>query len=1184
MNKGFILAIILLLSIPFISNSQNVSNEGTDFWAVFPTHVAGGNSGTSVNNHADISIFVTSKQNSEVTVSCGLYTETKAIPANTAIQFNVAWSQAYISEQNNGLPNEANRILINRGIHVKVRDGMPKVSAYAHIYAGQRSAASLILPYETLGQSYYSMNYTQSSGGNNLLTIVAADDNTTVLIHEKNGTDRRINFEKAGDVYEYLSGNSDLTGVYVEIDPTVTSCKRFAAFSGSSVIQIGNCSGNQSFDPLYQQLYPTVSWGKNYGVVPFVNRRYILRILAKENNTIVTYNGQTSTINKGEFIESEQLTQSTFVTADKLISVAQYSLTQSCSSAAGRNLIGDPEMVMLNPVEFNIKAVTVFSSTLQDISERYINVLMLTRKTSTFKIDGIAPASPWVVAANPLYSYNQIPVVGATNGATFRSLTLTAEDGFNAIAYGFGSAESYSYSAGTNLSSNNYLTVVNTDNSTESQNGCVGQAMDFKVSFPYRPDKITWRLGGGVPEVTDIPVPEIKTVDGQTIYTYRYPVNKVYTEPAQDGLEVLAHVPNNEFNCTSGDLTTNYIFNVYALPIADFEAPLNTCASKDVLFSDRSNPVSSDFSLTDWLWDFKDGATSTEQNPTHRFDTEGKFQVKLLVKSVSGCYSDPIEKEIEVFPLPVANFTAPSVTCINTDFTVQNSSSVSNALSVNTISGYSWDFGDGTAASTERNPRHSYTAAGNYTIKLTATSNRDCTSAEKTFNITVTDLPIANFTMPDICLTDAVATFTNTSVNSPGSQGALTYLWDFGDGYLNAGNLSSNRSSDQNATHTYTVAASYQVTLTITNANGCVAVKTQEFVVNGRLPRAGFDVITTDPLCSNDIVSIRNTSTVDFGKITKIEVYKDLIGDPTNFITFNLPFPNQIDLSYAPFGSPATNEYQIKLVAYSGGTCSDVLVKTITLKAVPMLLVDEFAPICENDGNVILSQFRETSEIAGDSGVYSSDGNGVSANGNFNPKQAGVGPHNITYTFLADNGCSSSVTRTIFVNPSPSANTESTVFLLAGGEVKLPAVASGDDLTYQWTPSIALSNDKILTPVAKPDEDTEYTLTVTANPSGCKATAKILVKVLQVLTPPNSFTPNGDNVNDVWNIKYIESYPQVTIDVFNRNGGKVFSSKGYQNPFDGNFQNEPLPVGVYYYIINPRNGRKAITGPLTIIR
>ena len=249
-----------------------------------------------------------------------------------------------------------------------------------------------------------------------------------------------------------------------------------------------------------------------------------------------------------------------------------------------------------------------------------------------------------------------------------------------------------------------------------------------------------------------------------------------------------------------------------------------------------------------------------------------------------------------------------------------------------------------------------------------------------------------------------------------------------------------------------------------------------------------------------------------------------------------------------------------------------------------MLLVDEFAPICENDGNVILSQFRETSEIAGDGGVYSSDGNGVSANGNFNPKQAGVGPHNITYTFLADNGCSSSVTRTIFVNPSPSANTESTVFLLAGGEVKLPAVASGDDLTYQWTPSIALSNDKILTPVAKPDEDTEYTLTVTANPSGCKATAKILVKVLQVLTPPNSFTPNGDNVNDVWNIKYIESYPQVTIDVFNRNGGKVFSSKGYQNPFDGNFQNEPLPVGVYYYIINPRNGRKAITGPLTIIR
>nr|WP_262897893.1 gliding motility-associated C-terminal domain-containing protein [Pedobacter sp. ISL-68] len=93
-----------------------------------------------------------------------------------------------------------------------------------------------------------------------------------------------------------------------------------------------------------------------------------------------------------------------------------------------------------------------------------------------------------------------------------------------------------------------------------------------------------------------------------------------------------------------------------------------------------------------------------------------------------------------------------------------------------------------------------------------------------------------------------------------------------------------------------------------------------------------------------------------------------------------------------------------------------------------------------------------------------------------------------------------------------------------------------------------------------------------------------MIKVLQVLNPPNIFTPNGDNVNDTWIIKYLESYPNATVEIFNRNGNRVFFSTGYKIPFDGNYQNEPLPVGVYYYIINPRNGRQTITGPLTIIR
>jgi len=1164
MKRAGLLALIIFLLVSLRSFAQNVSNEGTDFWAVFPTHVP------SQNSLANIAVFVTSKFKTQVTVSCGTWSQLKEIPANTAIQFDVPRASAYINDY------ESNTNLINRAIRIKVTDGLPKVSAYAHIYGRARSAASLILPFETLGQTYYSMNYTQSSEGRNYLAIVAAEDNTSVLIHDKGGNVLPVTLAKAGDVYEYMAGSIDLTGVYVETDPAKSSCKRFAAFSGTSVVMIGGCTGSQ--DPLYQQLYPTVSWGRNYGVVPFKDRRYILRILAQEDNTTVNYNGISITLNKGQFHESGFLTQSTFISANKLISVAQYSLTQNCSSATGGAIIGDPEMVMLNPVEFSINTVTVFSSDLEAIVDKYINILIRSNKTSTFKINGVAPAVNWsTLVGNGSYSYAQIPVSAA-------SLTLTADDGFNAVAYGFGQAESYSYSAGTNLSSNNYLTVVDEIRNEESPNGCIGQTVDFKVNLPYQPDRITWTLEGGNPEVINNPAPEIKNVNGQTIYVYRYPVNKTYTTTGEYHLEVVAHVPASSSNCITGDITTNYVFNIYNLPTTDFEFQLSSCANSEVTFTDKSSANAPDFSITNWLWDFGDGSTSTDQNPKHKFAKEGKYKVLLSVKSGTGCYSNPVEKEIEIYPLPESNFKAPAETCINTEFTIQDLSTISQAVSAHSIKGWKWDFGDQTTISNEQNPKHTYSRAGTYTITLVTTSEKNCVSPEKKWDIVVTNLPQANFTMPDICLKDAIATFVNTAVNVNGTADGLTYQWNFGDKYLGPADQVKNISNEKDGVHTYTVADHYEVTLTITNSNGCVNVKTQQFTVNGSIPKADFEILPNNSFCSNSLVSIKNTSTVDFGNITKIEVYKDNINQPEHFQTFNFPIPDQIDLEYTPFGIPSTKDYQIKVVAYSGGKCVDFITKTVTLKASPILTADEILPVCENDGNVIIEQFHETSGIAGDGGIYTSDGKGMQANGTFNPKIAGVGVHNITYTFTADNGCKTSLTKSIFVNKSPVVNVEPVVYILAGGEIKIPTVAEGSGLSYEWTPSTGLSNSKILNPIATPDQDTEYTITVTTNPEECKAVTHVLVKVLQALIPPNAFTPNGDNINDVWIIQHLESYPNATVEIFNRNGNRVFFSNGYKIPFDGNFQNEPLPVGVYYYIINPRNGRKIVTGPLTIIR
>ena len=114
----------------------------------------------------------------------------------------------------------------------------------------------------------------------------------------------------------------------------------------------------------------------------------------------------------------------------------------------------------------------------------------------------------------------------------------------------------------------------------------------------------------------------------------------------------------------------------------------------------------------------------------------------------------------------------------------------------------------------------------------------------------------------------------------------------------------------------------------------------------------------------------------------------------------------------------------------------------------------------------------------------------------------------------------------------------------------------------------------------------KYTLRVT-DKNGCVVNGD-LVDFTQleetVLKIPNTFTPNGDGINDLWEIKGIENYPRAEFSVFSRSGIVVFRSLGYDYPFDGKFSGRELPVGVYYYKINLNAECGILSGSLTIIR
>jgi len=117
----------------------------------------------------------------------------------------------------------------------------------------------------------------------------------------------------------------------------------------------------------------------------------------------------------------------------------------------------------------------------------------------------------------------------------------------------------------------------------------------------------------------------------------------------------------------------------------------------------------------------------------------------------------------------------------------------------------------------------------------------------------------------------------------------------------------------------------------------------------------------------------------------------------------------------------------------------------------------------------------------------------------------------------------------------------------------------------------------------------QYPITVSGAASP-NYTITSLPGVLTIIRPPgpvtipNAFTPNGDGINDTWNVKNLDTYPSCTVMVYNRYGETVYSSIGYGVPWNGTYKGAALPTGTYYYIINLNNDTKALAGFVAIIR
>ncbi len=117
-------------------------------------------------------------------------------------------------------------------------------------------------------------------------------------------------------------------------------------------------------------------------------------------------------------------------------------------------------------------------------------------------------------------------------------------------------------------------------------------------------------------------------------------------------------------------------------------------------------------------------------------------------------------------------------------------------------------------------------------------------------------------------------------------------------------------------------------------------------------------------------------------------------------------------------------------------------------------------------------------------------------------------------------------------------------------------------------------------------EDQEFWVSVT-NEYGCEGTDTIVVRFCGELEIPNVFTPNGDGANDVWEIAQLYVFEDLSLDIFDRFGNRVFHSDGYSSEkyWDGtNQKGKKLPMDAYYYVIDLHNGEQPIVGNVTLVR
>jgi gliding motility-associated-like protein len=945
--------------------------------------------------HGDRPIFLrfsTSNTAASITIS------QPANPGFTPISINIAANSSnsvnlttVISQIENATPNTVS----NKGL--LIRSNSP-ISCYYDIANGSNGDIYALKGKNALGTKF-TLPFQMGFIGRPLplyttdFIVLATENNTQVTITPKSnligrmaGVPFTITLQK-GETYTCSAANNVATerpgGTLVTSNkPICISTK------DDSLIYTGQGCQDTAGD----QLIPDNIAGKEFIIIKgYFNNPDLYYVFAIENNTVVKVNGATvATLQAGDYYKGSLNDNSCFVNSDKPVHI--FHITGFGCELGGAII---PSIKCTGSKSIS---VTRASST----GSFYLNVLAPKNSINDFTLNG----SNTLINAS-----NFSPVSGSNDEWMYARLNLT----------------STSILGGQNVLIQNskgkfHVGVIQGGVNTTARYGYFSDFSSNVIQL-FDATKNTEIFTNNQPICHNTTASINAVTEDANTYTWTGP-NNFSSTGANLVINNFTSLNNGMYTITSSSTACGVGTKTIELNservFANFTSTQTGCVQDSVYFN---TPAISD---ARWNWNFSDGklldTTSSTIKPI-KYSGAGIYPVTLKVTSKNGCTSDVVSKNIEITPKPTASFTATTNTCVNININFTETSSIANG----TLQKSYWNLDDGKGVISSNSLSQqttTYNSWGNRNPWLISEASSGCKS--DTFKLArpllIHSIPKVGYTLPEVCLDDASAIFTDTTTSADGATN-FSYQWNFNAGSpaITPGpTFTPAQLTAKNPAVKYNKSDVYSVSLQVTSF-GCVNTLTSSFTVNGANPTPKFDIIAPATLCSNDSVQIRNLSEVDFGDVTRLEIFWDA-SDLTKKTIDEAPFNGKVyAFRYPNFQTPATKNYSIALKAFSGNaaSCSKSISKIAVLNQSPKVTFTTLPGICNE---AVPRQITQASFDTNVPGSFAYSGTAVNATGVFNPVTAGVGTYPIKYVYTSSViGCKDSATQNITVWPSPTA-------------------------------------------------------------------------------------------------------------------------------------------------------------------